>query len=75
MFMEIQEFQKFLGGIFAPINKKKYGIEIGSTIRYLNLVFWKNEYYSFYKIRPNTKSNILFGDQLFERTNSSNYLF
>merc|ERR1719270_3380066 len=59
--------------IFAPINTKKYGIDIGSTIRYSNLIFQKNEYYSFYKIRPNTKSSILFSDQLFERTNSSNY--
>jgi len=69
----------FLGfviySIFAPINKKKYGIDIGSTIRYSNLIFRKNEYYSFHKIRPNTESSILFGDQLFERTNSSNYLF
>ena len=66
---------KFFLGIFAPIHKKKYGIDIGSTIRYSNLIFRKNEYYSFYKIRPNTESSILFGDQLFERTNSSNYSF
>ena len=61
--------------LFAPINKKKYSIEIGPTIRYSNQIFRKNEYYSFLKIRPNTESSILFGDQLFERTNSSNYSF
>ena len=63
------------GGIFATINKKKNGSEIGSTILYLNLIFQKNKYYSFYKVRPNTELNILFSDQLFERTKSSNYVF
>ena len=43
------------------------------SIWYSNKFFRKNEYYSYLKIRPNTESSILFGDQLFERTNSSNY--
>ena len=73
--MKIKEYQYKFFCIFPPINKKKYSIETGATIRYSNLIFRKNEYYSFHKIRPNTESSILFGDQLFERTNSSNYSF
>ena len=51
------------------------GHRIVYSIQYSNLIFRKNEYYSFHKIRPNTESSILFSDQLFERMNSSNYSF
>ena len=65
---------KIFGGYIYSNKQEKNAIKIGSTI-YSNLIFGKNKYYSFYKIRLNTESSILFGDQLFKRTNSSIYLF
>ena len=46
---------KFFLGIFAPIHKKKYGIDIGSTIRYSNLIFRKNEFFERMSIIRSTK--------------------
>ena len=66
---------KSFWGYICSNEQEKNGIEIGSTVRYSNLIFQKNVYYSFYKIRPNTESSIIFSDQLFERKNSSNYSF
>ena len=63
---------KIFGGYIYSNKQEKNAIKIGSTLWYSNLMFGKNKYCSFYKIRPNNESSSLFNDQLFERTNRMN---